>query len=330
MLWVDEDFVTVDDLVAMDPEVPDVAVTERITLDGPGGVIRRAKSMAEQTLSRFMSFANFSPNDLTFRDVNFPITAPEFRYNYAGFAQLVISGESWSHWSSLKNFVVAKTLIEFYRMASNKNADRYSDRHEGMQDQLTKEFWPNFKRRGLPIIFNPLPAPGAIMERAGTFGLFQGSVSLVAGAGTLAVPQGTDFAVTWVGSRYANPTAPMFDEKSKNNQESGRSARVNIQLQAGEVAKVSILGLDYPNGNQPEFTKSSCRYSPGVAVGWNVWAGDPNDPDKIMYRQNTAGPIPIATTFWTLPGDPVLSGEQLGLGQFEQVVLEVRSQLQRC
>lgn len=326
MFWVDDDFVTVADLMAMDAEVQAVAETESIVLEGPGGVIRRAKSMAEQTLSRFMSFANFSPNDLTFRDVNFPITAPEFRYNYAGFAQIVVSGESWSHWSAIKNYVVARTLEEFYRMASNKNADRYSDRHEGMKEQRMGEFWPNFKRRGLPIHFNPLVAPGAVMERCGTFA--EKNVGTTAGPGTST--SALDFAITWVGSLYAPPVPPAYDPKLKQNQESYRSARVNLQLVSAAVAQVTISGLNSPNGTQPAFTQSSCRYSPGVAVGWNVWCGDPNDPDLVMYKQNTSGPVPLSTTSWALPGDPVLSGEVLDLGQYEQVVLEVRSQIQCC
>jgi hypothetical protein len=67
-----------------------------------------------------------------------------------------------------------------------------------------------------------------------------------------------------------------------------------------------------------------------MATGWIVWAGDPTDPDLVMYRQNVGGPIPIGTTSWTLPGNPILSGEQLDLGQFEQIVLEIRSELQLC
>lgn len=325
-LWVDEDFVTLADLMAMDAEVSSVADTESLTVTGNAGVIRRAKAMAQQTLSRFMSFANFSPTDLTFRDVNMPITTEQFRYNYAGFAQLVVSGESWSNWSALKSYVVAKTLVEIYRMASNKNTDRYSDRHENMKEQLQREFWPNFKRKGLPVHFNPLVAPGAIMERCGTFGA--ANVVLVGGAGSSTAA--FDFAVTWTGALYSNPVSPIFDESSKSNQESYRSARVNHTLTNSNVAQISILGLNPPNGNQPEFTKSNCRYSPGVATGWNIWAGDPADPELVMYRQNTAGPIPIGTKTWNLPGNPTLSGEKLGLGQFEQVTLEITNQIQLC
>jgi hypothetical protein len=314
MLWVDDDFVTIADLQSMDPEVPDVAQTEGIVLEGSAGVIRRAKEDAQATLSRFMSFGGLSASDLTVRDVNIPTGISELKYNYAGFAQLVVSGEAEDNWSTLKRWVVARTLLRFYRAATNKNADRYSDRFEALQDAIREDYWPSLKRRGLPILFNPLPAPGAIMERAGTFAA--ANVTLVSGGG--ASTDEFEFAITWVGSRYVSPA-------DKRNSESYRSARVKATMEAAKVANVSILGLTAPDGVQPEFTRSSCRYTPAVTVGWNVWAGEVDGP---LYRQN-ATVIPIATTDFDLPDDPVLSGEQLDMGQFEDIILEVNCELQR-
>ncbi len=313
-LWVDDDFITLDDMMSMDSECAEVAQDESIVIEGDSGVIRRAKALCQTRLSGFMSFSNFSPHDLTVRDVNIPQTVAEFRYNYAGFAQVVVSGESPSSWPAIKQWVMAKTLVEFYRLASNKHADRFSDRMDEMKAQIKSEYWPLFKQRGLPIIFNPLVAPGAIMERCGTFDA--GKVTLVAGAGS--ATDTINFAITWVGPLYVN-------EANQNNQESWRSQLVPLTLTNGNVAAVSIVGLIPPNGNQPLFTTSSCRYSPGIASGWNVWAGAVNS--DIMYLQNLAGPIPVGTTSFNLPGNPILSGSQLGLGQFEQISLEIRTKL---
>lgn len=311
MLWVDEDFITQADLITLDSEIAEIAETENIVISD---IIRRAKEKCQGTLSAFMSFSGLSPTDLTLRNLNFPIGTPDLRYNYAGFAQLVVNGESETNWGALKHWVAAKTLAEFYRAATNKNSDRYSDRHEGILEEIKQQLWPNFKRRGLPIVFNPLVAPGAIMERAGTFGA--NNVDLVAGAGTSTAT--FYFAITWVGDRYLTAS-------QKFNSESYRSARVSKLMVNGQVARVSIAGLIPPDGQQPEFTKSNCRYTPGRAVGWNVWAGI---TEGALYRQNAAA-IPIATTSFTLPGDPLLTGEKADLGQFEDIVLEIKTQLVR-
>lgn len=311
MLWVDEDFVTLADLLTLDSEIAEIAETENLSITT---IIRRAKEKCQGTLSAFMSFSGLSPTDLVLRNVNFPVGTPDLRYNYASFSQLVVSGEAEDNWSALKQWVAGRTLVEFYRAAANKKFDRYSDRHEGMLEEVKQELWPAFKRRGLPIIFNPLVAPGAIMERVGTFDA--DNVTLTAGAGTSTA--NFEFAVTWVGDRYVTAS-------QKFNSESYRSARVNKAMVNGQVAVVNIADLTPPNGQQPEFTKSSCRYTPGRATGWNVWAGTPGG---TLYRQN-ANVIPIATTSFTLPGDPLLTGEKADLGQFEDIVLEIKTQVVR-
>lgn len=315
MLFTDDD-ISVADLCSLDAELEGIIDTDGILLDTDNGLIRRAKSDAQQILSRFMSFEGLSPTDLTVRDVNLPFGIPDLKYSYAGFEQIVISGETASSWSALKNWLVNKTLLRVYRAATNKNSDRYSDRYEELNKLIKVEYWPNLKQRGLPLAMNPLSCPGAVMMRAG---LFTGSsLALVAGSGTLTVP--VEYAITWVGDRYVSPA-------SKFNNESYRSARVNLTMTNGNVAQVSIAGLTPPNGQQPEFTMASCRYSPGVAVGWNVWAGMPGDP--IMYRQNIAGVLPLTQATFSLPGNPVFSGEQLDLGQFEDIILEIRTQIIR-
>jgi hypothetical protein len=95
-----------------------------------------------------------------------------------------------------------------------------------------------------------------------------------------------------VGALYTNSVASIFDPLPKNNQESYRRACVNLAECRQQFHRWFELSQRDAAGVHAIFL----RYSPGVAAGSNVWAGDPIDPDKIMYRQNTAGPIPIATT----------------------------------
>lgn len=320
MLWIDDDFVTVNDLLSLDPEVQEIADELSLALTGPTGLIRRGKEDAQANISRFMSFANLAPTDLTLRNFNLPITAPSLRYNYAGFAQLVVTAEDWYNWGPLKKYVVALAFRKFYRAAVTKKADRYQDRFDANEDEIKINYWPNFKRRGLPLCMNPLDAPGAIMNRCGLF--TASNVTAVAGAGT--VTGAYSVAVTWVGSNYKTPT-------TKNNGESFRSAVITVELTPGNVARVSISGLTPPNGQQPLFTMADCRYSPGTAVGWNVWAcvnSSPSLDNPVMFRQNVSV-LPLSQTTFSFPADPILTGEQNDLGQYQDITLDMKSELVR-
>lgn len=315
MLWVDDQFVTTDDLTALDSEVPSTAAVSNLTLTGDQGILQRGKEDAQAILARFMSLSDLSPKDLLLRDVNIPSWTLGLPHNYAGFAQLCVTGDSASNWSSLKRWVAAKTLLRFYRAAANKNADRYEDRWVSLHEAIQSDYWPNFKRRGLPLVFNPLPAPGAIMERAGTFDA--GNLSSTPNAaGTVAGDY--DFAVTWVGNRYVSGT-------NKQNDESYVSPRVTLSLVGGYVATVSIMDLTPPNGSQPAYNRSNARYNPGTAVGWNIWAGSKGG---ALYRQNNV-PVVLGTTSYTLAGNPTLTGEQADLGQYDDIVLPINVSLQR-
>lgn len=328
MLWGDDDFITVNDLISRDPELTEAGEVAHLTFAGDNGLIRRGKEEAQAKLSRFMSFASLSPNDLSLRNINRPSWSPSLVFNYAGFSQIVVSGESESNWSALKQWAMALTLKRIYTAAVGKAGDRYADKLEAIDEERRSFYWPNFRRRGVPICFNPLDAPGAIMGRCGSFTLAN-NLALVAGAGT--VVESYDFAITWVGTNYVSPTA-------KHNGESYRSRRLTAAMGNGTVARVSTTGLTAPNGQQPAFTMSSSRYSPGTAIGWNVWAcktpqtdsADNNNLDNpVMYRQNAAV-IPLATPSFTLPADPILTGETLDLGQLDDIVLEIRTEMERC
>lgn len=305
MLWVDDDFVKVDDLLSIEPELSEIAKTEQLTLEGDNGLLRRAKEDAQTHLAQFMSLSNLSFSDLTLRNV----VTPSYNINrtYAGFAQLVVSGDTGSHWNPLKQWAVDRALLRIYRAAINRNTDRYQERYDAVQERLTVESWPKFKRFGLPIVMNPLVAPGAIMERAGEFG--SSNISLTGGSGT-SVDE-VDVAIAWT---------------AEDGDESYRSRLATISLVNGQVLQVNINGLTPPNGVQPKHTEAYCRYTPKAAAGWNVYVGKRNGK---LYRQN-GSPIPVATSTYTLSGNPVYSGTEAGLGQVPDINLEITSNLRRC
>lgn len=312
MLWVDDSFVTQADIEALDNEVAELADTAKLPL---AEIILRAKDDCRNFLSRFTSFQNINPKDLAFRDVNIPYSTPGLKNTYAGFAQIIVSGDAPGIWSPLKAWVAHKTLLKLYKAAINKASDRYSDRYELEEEELHKEHWPNFRRFGLPLVWAPLPCPGATEEMSGSFA--DSNVTTAAGAGTLA--EDIEYAITWVGDTYVSPT-------EKRNGESFTSRRVKLAMINGVVAVVSKVGLTPPDGKQPKVTEASSRYSTGKAVGWNVWAGKPG---ATLYRQNNAV-LPLSQDVYTFTGNPVFSGEAADLGQIQELVLEIPTQLVRA
>lgn len=305
MLWVDADVVTLDDLVSVDPEIPEIAKAERLLLEGNTGLLRRAQESAQTHLAQFMSISDLRSSDLSLRTFNIPGFISDRNTRYAGFAQLLVTGETADHWSPLKQWAVDRSLASVYRAAVNRNADRYQDRFDAVQSRILQESWPKLRRYGLPFVLNPLPCPGAVMERAGTFG--PSNVVLVAGSGT-ALDE-VDVAITWVAA----------------DAESYRSATVPATLVSGQVLRVSITGLIPPDGSQPLHTQASSSYSTKVATGYNVYVGK---RFSKLYKQNSS-PVSLLASY-TLPGNPTYSGTELGLGQNADLNLTITSNLQRC
>ena len=314
MLWVDAEPVTVAELNQIDSEVTafSAAGIENLTLTGAAGLIRRGRDDIGRIIKSRLLLDDITTRQgsLTTRDVAFTGSLS------GNLAQVVLSGLSSDEWSAMKQYVVAGILRVIYRAAVNQSTkDRYANRLERIEADLTKFYWPAVKMEGIPVALNPLPAPGALLERAGTVG--DSNVTLVTdGAGTVQVDY--DFAVTWVGDGYTSGTV-------KNNEESYRSERVTVTMVSGKVARMNITGLMPPDGGQPEWTKHNSSYTPGNADRWNVWAGLKGD---VLYRQ-TLTPIVVGIDFFQLPADPVLSGEQVDLGQVADLSVEVRNRLIR-
>jgi hypothetical protein len=310
MLWVDDELVTVDDLASIEPELLEIAKTEKLTLEGSNGLLQRAKEACQTTLSNFMAITGVNTSDLSLRNVNTPAFLNDRTTQYAGFAQVVVSGETETNWSPIKQWIADRTLRTIYQAAVNRNTDRYQQRFDSVDDRIKNESWPRLRRVGLPLVYAPLPAPGAIMERAGSFG--SANVTLVANVAGTSTDE-IDVVITWV----SDPAATNF--------ESYRSQRFPITLVNGQVLKVTLAGLIPPDGKQPAHTQASSRYSTRVATGWNVYVGKRSG---TLYLQNLS-PLGLAVDY-TATTNPTYSGTQSGLGQYADINLVLESNLRRC
>lgn len=316
MLWVDTEPITVAELNQIDSEVTAFSAigVENLTLTGAAGLIRRGRDDIGRIIKSRLLLDDITTRQgsLTTRDVSFTGSLS------GNLAQVVLSGLSLDEWSALKQYTAAGILRVIYRAAANQSTkDRYTARLERMESDISKVYWPAVKMEGIPVVLNPLPAPGAFLERAGEFSDANSNVTLITdGAGTVSVDY--DFSVTWVGDGYTSGAV-------KNNEESFHSERVTVTMVSGKVARVNITGLTPPDGDQPEWTKHNSSYTPGNADRWNVWAGVKGG---VLFRQ-TLTPIVVGTDFFQLPADPLLSGEQVDLGQVADLSVEVRNRLIR-
>lgn len=288
-LFTDEDFVSLADMLAIDPEVSDVADAESIVVEGDGGVIRQAwDECANVLLDKMQAFGG----------------AIEGGRNSAQvfLTQIVASDVYARKQSALQRWLLYSALMLFYRAAGNRvSNDRYAEKH-GQYSEDIKRHWKVLWRRGLPIVLEPLPCPGSLHERnAGTWD--QAAVSAVAGgSATLAT---YEVAVTYVdGSRYATPA-------SKGNAESGPSRILAYTVPANYLLRVDISGLVAPDGTAYQRTPADGAFGLLKATGWNIYAGLPGQP---LYLQN-ASPVAIGTKVHTLAGAPMLSGYALDPGQ---------------
>ncbi len=304
MLWVDDHFVTSTELIKLDPELVEIAATETIDLEF---FVQKGREAAQAALGPFLDISNLSPQDLTYRNINRTSFTSSYNLQKAGWAQIVVHGDNDLEWSLLKRWVVDLTQKELYAACANKFGDRYQDKHDAAEERRYKN-WGLFRRTGLPLVMNPLIAPGARYQRVGTFD--NNSLSVVAGAGT--AEYDVQVRITWVAS---------------DGTESYPSPIAYATLVDTFLLRVSIVGLTVPTTSQPTYTTALSQYTPKAAVGWNVYVGS-TEEGSYLYKQN-ASLIPTGTTTYTLTGDPVLSGTVPGLGQDVEILLNLASRIRR-
>jgi len=299
MLWTDGNWITTADMVSLDNEVLAVSSAESITLDQ---TIRRAIEEAGDALLKHMlayggtPWGNGSVSGGHYAAV-MNTGIPQAMRARVMLSQIVVSSPYGPGvWSPLKRWAVYWALMLFYRDAAMATTNgRYAGKAELYQRLLHSQYWEAVRAQGLPVVRTPMPSPGALYEpETGVWG--SDNVSLVNGPGTVA--DDYDVAIAWIddGNVQSQPAAP-----------------VTVELIAGKVVSFDIASLTAPTGVVPAALRSQgALLGYGLAVGWHVYVGLTGG---TMYRQ-TATPLPMAQTTYTLAGDPVAGTAQAGQGQF--------------
>ena len=322
MLWTDGYFVTQADLAVIDPEVPDVASVEAITVNGAGGIVGQTISECAmfivanmQRFGGYLSSGLVSGNHLA---AVFNTGGPGVNRTRIIMGQVVADD---SYVPVVKQWVTYKALVNFYRAASARTLEeRYKSKMEQFERDTRWQYWPNLKNIGIPVVYRPLAAPGAVLERgAGTWS--SGNVSLATAAG--ATGGAFSVAITWVDqSQYLNQATLL----NRGNAESAPSAVLAATPMTNQGISVNLSGLTPPNGAANPANLAQAITSPLTATAWNVWIGLASGGP--MYLQNST-PIPITTTTYTLGHDPSLSGYTVGTGQYADNYLTVQDTVQR-
>lgn len=308
MLFTDSDIVTPADLAAVDQEVSKDATTLNVTLAGPGSIIRRAVEEAgTELVASFQNFSGYlvglgiSANHVAavLNTLTTAINRPRARLN-----QVVALDPDRTH-LAMKRWIEYRALTGFYRaIYHRKLEDRFEKKMNNYRAEATTA-WNNLTANGLPIVLQPLAAPGAIRElNSGTWGASNVSAG---GSGSSDAGSTYDVAITWVNSQGYVSWA------NNGNSESAPGAKaIGIAVASGQVLTVTLAGLNPPNGTIPQnLGTADGIYTPQPASGWNVYVGTTG---QTLWLQNST-PIAIATTSYTLANAPTLSGNPMGTGQ---------------
>ena len=339
MLWTDAIAITSADLMRYDAEAVTVALQENITLDGVNGSCQSGyEDAANELMKLVISFGGYlNAGDLSANHLAAVLNVGigNSVRQKVGLQQVVISGDVATQSTWLRTWATYIVLKQLYRDAFGRTInDRYKLKLDALKDDMQRRILPNVMALGVPIVTRPLDCPGAFyglsgvpgsnfpssFTTSGTWG--SDNVSLVAGAGTLD-NQSVDVVVTYCDMSQANF---YLSPAQTNNMESNPSTTVTQGMTAGDVLSISIASLNPPSGGQPPQQVLVVVVSPGKATHWNLYVGLTG---KVLYLQNPA-PIPIATKTYTLPGDPVLSGYQCGIGQYADRRLSLLRTRQRA
>lgn len=328
-LFNDADFISSADMLALDPEIQNVADAQTITVDGPAGIAAQAcDEVGQKILLETQAFTGFMPPfampyNQTAAVLN--LVGPTVNRSRIALSQVIISPSNPSEMSiakpsHLKRYAIYVALQMFYRAAFfKKKDDRFDNKRKSFEEEIRKKYWPRFHGQGVPIAYKPMACPGAIHEfNVGNWS--SSNVSTVAGVNANATAS-YDVAITWVdNTAYVSPSI-------KGNLESAPSARaVAVSVPTSTVLQISIVGLNPPNGLAPlNVQLGQSLIVPGKASGWNVYVGAQGG---TLYLQNST-PVAIATLTYTLPGPPTLSGYQADQGQFPDALFTMQRTLMR-
>lgn len=316
-LFTDSDLLTQGDLAAIDPEVPVVAQEETIVVEGASGVIATAWDECADALLEAMQAYGGAVQPMGVASALYTGATIGHAASRVYLTQIVAGDRYERKLSALQRWMLYKALVAFYRAAVNRRVfDRYSEKLDRFCLE-ERRHWRTLAARGLPVVREPLPAPGAVHEFAsGSWG--SGNVSSVAGGTSAAATY--DVAITWVdGARYVSPG-------SKGNAESGPSGRLALTVPANSLLRIDITSLNPPvSGLLPARTPADGLVSALEATGWLVYAGLPGE---TLYLQ-TPSPLAIASKVYTFAGAPLLSGPTLDPGQMPDANYAFVNTLQR-
>lgn len=312
MIFTDSDIVTADALTRLDSEVAAVAKATRpaIVVEGGGSICEQAwAECGRKILGAMQSYVSYpaqtgmpATHIAAVTNVGVPArTQARIRLN-----QIVASDTQYAGMQSqVELWMVYHALYLLYRDASSRvDNDRYQEKMERYQ-RASLDAWRGLKTEGLPMLYQPLEAPGA------KHGFSAGTWSASSVAGVATGNQTVRVALT-----YCDATRGYVSQSSKGNAESGPSAIATVVVAADNVLQVDISGLNPPSGVSDPTGLAQGAWTPLTATHWNLWAGAADGP---LYLQEEL--IPIATKTFTLPGDPVLSGSIVGNGQYADLNL---------
>lgn len=274
-LYTDNDVITLADLVALDPEVAEVAETEHIVVDGDRGIVRQAWSeCGNRILEETVQFGY----NAGYRD---PILA--WHTGLTGgrsslsLSQVVVDDAPAASSSPLRTWLTYHALYLFFRACANRLVkDRYEEKAKRYELEAKKAYL-TVRPRGIPVVNSPLACPGAVHE-TGTGEFADTDVTTVGTGGTGST---IDVAIAW---RAAG---------ADSNNISGLSRVVSIAHPDANVLTVSRAGLSVPPAFQPLLDRAITAMTP---THWRVYAAPQGSALRLQAE------LPIVTTIWTQPG----------------------------
>lgn len=289
MLFTDRDWLTIDDVAALDPSAPEVARTEGIATEGPTGLVHMAiEECANQLLSEMTGFPNYYAlqslvgNIESMGALNDSTPPPRIK-----LGRVVVDSFTTSYASPLKKYTAALALRNLYQIASNRKIDKddkFQSKLKSVERDIECKYWPALWASGLPTVFTPVHCPGALYElNQGVWGI--DNVTQVSGGSGAA--NAWDVAITWFS-------------KQSETAESASSQTISFSLSASNFIHIDISSLTPTNPN---------------IVSWNVYAGRQGGP--LFFQAS----VPLATKTYTFTGDPTLTGKVVGRGQTQDCAL---------
>lgn len=300
-LFTDSNHVTEADLIALDPEIPSIISAEGVS---SATAIALAWDRMASDLSNWLEGQGGYSSDPILNvggDSPFDLGCVVASGTYAGHTSQMVRSMRW------------RSLENLYRSASaRKSTDRMREKMDLAKIEADACMEAAL-RSGVPVVYSPLPSPGATHDiGAGVWGAANVS-KVTAGAGGA---QTVYVAVTWTANVYGSVLGA---------DESGPSEVVAVSLLAGETVSVSIAGLNPPGSySMPAVVQGRARPVMSAA-GWRVYVGPL--PSRLFRQAST--PIPVGTTSYALATAPVFAGQQLWPGQVADEILQISNLIER-